>query len=133
MMTITYSYPQIENQNDPAFHTDYGHSWVASVSDGTKKIDVYCDGEMRIHDYGAGNWANPKAEFTRLRYSDDLIRVGVKTDDEIFEANENGRFDWVNNSWFDLYDETGEWYDCVTHDLQDAINEATKLLEEYAQ
>lgn len=126
MTTITYRYPPTENQNDPAFHTGSGHSWVASVSDGEKKIDIYCDGEMRIHDYGTDN----RAEFTRLRYADDLIEVGVKTDVEIFEANESGRFDWINNSWFDLYDETGEWYDRVTHDLQDAINEAKELINE---
>ena len=47
----------------------------------------------------------------------------------------NGRIEWVNNSWFDLYatdHNVGDfgWLDCVCHSLTEAIWQATALLSE---
>ena len=70
-----------------------------------------------------------------LRYCDQWREYGINNDAEIFEASENGRIDWVNNSWFDLYTNNhnvGEdgWLDCVCDTLSDAIEQATLLLSE---
>ena len=126
---ITYYQPRHGNQDDPCFHTKSGHSWVATLRHGEKEIAIFCDGEMRINDYGAPENRTTDIQHD-IRCSDDLIDLGFDTDEAVFEANENGQFYWVNNSWFDLYDAEGEHLDRVSHDLQDAINEAKELINE---
>lgn len=125
---ITYEYPRDENQNDPCFYTDGGHSLVATVTQGSICIDIYCDGEMRINYHHNG-------EITVIRDSSHLIKMGIESDEVVFAHNESGQFDWVNNSWFDIYSrdhQDGEqgWLDIVTHDLSDAITSAIDAIKE---
>ncbi len=130
-IAITYEYPVNERQYDPCFYVDNGHTLVAKVSKDKKVISIYCDGEMRINDFRDGKDLPPSV----IRYASDLIKLGIESDELVFEHNESGRFDWVNNAWFDLYsndDSDGDsgWLDNVTHDLSDAISSAIATIQE---
>jgi hypothetical protein len=56
-----------------------------------------------------------------IRYCDDLVNAGIKNDKDLAKIDKAGG-EWINNSWFEVYDEinndyTGEVY----HTVQDAI------------
>lgn len=116
-----------QGREDSAWYTyRSAHDPVVTVSNGEREITVYADGEMRIH-------IEEDGDIVVVRYCDRLPENGISNDADIFEASENGRLEWVNNSWFDLYatDNTvGDdgWLDCVHHSLTDAIEQATALL-----
>jgi hypothetical protein len=126
---ITWHQPDERSQGreDSAWYTyRSAHDPVVTVSNGEREITVYADGEMRIH-------IEEDGDIVVVRYCDRLPENGISNDADIFEASENGRLEWVNNSWFDLYatDNTvGDdgWLDCVHHSLTDAIEQATALL-----
>lgn len=116
-------------REDSAWYTyQSAHDAVVTISNGEREITVYADGEMRVHiDYDG--------DIVVLRYCDKWAENGINNDADIFEACEDGRLEWVNNSWFDLYasdDNVGDngWLDCVSHSLTDAIEQATALLSE---
>lgn len=116
-----------QGREDSAWYTYQSqHDAVVTVSNGEREITVYADGEMRVH-------IEQDGDIVVVRYCDRFPENGINNDAEIFEASEDGRLEWVNNSWFDLYatDNTvGDdgWLDCVHHSLTDAIEQATALL-----
>ena len=121
--------------NDSAFYTwTENHTLTATVVFGEREIRVFCDGEMRIHiwDSKEAREINPHV-YDVIRYCDHLSSVGITTDEELRKADEAGRIEWINNSWFDLY-AYGEgiedgWLDAVSHDLNEAILQASELIE----
>jgi hypothetical protein len=125
-INITWHQPDERGRGreDSAWYTyQSSHDAVATISNGEREITIYADGEMRVTVFGE----------SILRYCDQWREHGITNDADIFEASENGRIDWVNNSWFDLYatdHNVGEdgWLNCVNHTLSDAIEQATALL-----
>ncbi len=107
---------------DASFYTDGdGHSWAATVTHGDSSIHVYADGEMKLL-----VWAED-GTIDVVRTCEDLVGAGIGTDAKL--AKVTGRSEWVNNSWFDLYDgETGDHLDAVCHTLTEAINLAKENL-----
>ena len=114
-------------REDSAWYTyQSSHDLVATVSNGDREIDIFADGEMRVH-------IEEDGDIVVVRYCDKFPENGINNDADIFEASESGRLEWVNNSWFDLYatdQSVGDagWLDCVQHTLTDAIEEAKALL-----
>ena len=129
--TITWHQPdeRSEGREDSAWYTHSAdqHDLVASVSNGERTVYIYADGEMRAHlAYDPTDWSKGHEV---IRYCDQW--GDIKNDTDIFEASESGRLDWVNNSWFDLYNDNdfiGYHLDSVQHTLSDAIESAHELL-----
>ena len=136
-INITWHQPdeRSEGRDDSAWYTYQSqHDAVCTISNGEREITVYADGEMRVTVYDNLH-GEDSMDSSTLRYCDQWREYGINNDAEIFEASENGRIDWVNNSWFDLYTNNhnvGEdgWLDCVCDTLSDAIEQATLLLSE---
>lgn len=67
-----------------------------------------------------------------IRYSDDLCSAGIDTDKKLSDAFEEGRLEWINNAWFDLYADaegiTDGWLNAVNHELSEAISQAQGLI-----
>ena len=120
---VSYSSNFTMFPQDSAFYVaGGGNCWIATVTHNGLTTDICCDGEMRIPD-----WKDPAFVgdnyYDLWRYTEDLIYAGIDTDDKLLALNESGRVEWVNNSWFDLYDtESGEHLDCITHTLDDAVH-----------
>jgi hypothetical protein len=122
MSKMTYDLPEgveLEILDDDAYRTDRQDSafytWgdtnkVAIVSYGEREFSIYCVGEMRIH-----------YKDQVIRYCDDLVNAGITNDSDLSKIDDEGG-EWVNNSWFEIYDELAQEYTMeVYHEVKDAI------------
>lgn len=112
-------------QQDAAFYTDgAGVQDVWLGEDGKSRFYVVRNGEMRIHAKKTVDGAE-----TIIRYSDQLEEFGVKNDEDLNSWSENAElFNWVNNSWFEVWDrENADYYSDVLEDLDSAIEYASAL------
>jgi len=111
-----------------------GHTFVAEVTNGDRTIYVYCDGEMRINLWESKEACLRGDDPEVIRYSDDLCNAGIDTDKKLSDAFEEGRLEWINNAWFDLYADaegiTDGWLNAVNHELNEAISQATGLIRD---
>jgi hypothetical protein len=137
-ITVTYEATDHERQfcKDPAFYVwgASAHEHVATVTMGDREIKVFCDGEMRLH-----VWASKEARIDNInpeviRYCDRLVEAGIDTDEKLQKALDEERIEFDNNAWFDLYandDMVGDagWLDCVHFDLDEAVLQASELIE----
>jgi len=99
-----------KDRQDSAFYTWWDTQAVASLTYEDREYSIYCVGEMRVH-----------YKDQVIRYCDDLVNAGIKNDKDLAKIDKAGG-EWINNSWFEVYDEvkndyTGEVY----HTVQDAI------------
>ena len=103
------------------------HQLVGSVGRGDYLIGIYADGEMRVHIWEDAASKHKDHNFSVVRYCDDLEEHFI-TDKQVFDAG--SRTEWVNNSWFDLYDlsNDGEHIDYICDDLDAAIGNAKDLI-----
>jgi hypothetical protein len=110
-----------EDRQDSAFYTWYPQHQVARLTYNGKSYVVECVGEMRII-------YNDEV----IRYCDDLIRAGFTNDSELYQLEDKGG-EWVNNSWFEVYDETeGEYTTEVYHEVKEAIESVANWIREEA-
>jgi hypothetical protein len=112
-------------QQDAAFYTHgAGVQDVWLGDDGESRFYVVRNGEMRIHAKKTVD-----GEETIIRYSDQLEEFGVKTDEQLHNLTENGElFNWINNSWFEVWDrENSDSYSDVVDELDAAISYAKEL------
>ena len=99
-----------KDRQDSAFYTWGDSHRVATLTYKEREYYVECVGEMRIIYKG-----------DVLRYCDRLIKAGIKNDKDLAKIEENGA-EWINNSWFEVYDErSGEYTGEVYHEVKDAI------------
>lgn len=123
---ITYAETRTKvraKQQDAAWYVDgYGHTWAATVTVNGNEIHIYADGEMRIHSYPLDR---------DLREAGDLLDAGLNSDYDLARAQRAGKIEWINNPWFDLYDNGGHHLDCVCDHLDFAVKMATELLNQY--
>lgn len=106
---------------DAAFYCEgTGSAHVADVSLGDRQVSIYCDGTMRV--------MSLSEPYERYNYNGALIDAGFRNDAELFEAEQRRDIEFINNPWFDLYDEEGEHLDRITHTYSDALNEAMFIL-----
>jgi len=129
-VTTEYEVELKPDQKDPAFYVwGYGgHELVATVRYGDREIRVYCDGEMRVHVWESKEAQERGDSPDIVRYCDDLAGVGITTDRDLDMLLGEERLEWVNNAWFDLYDDNGVWLNCATTCLDDALKQARELL-----
>lgn len=129
-MTTTVETELKPYQEDASFYVwDSTHNLVATITNNERVIYVYCDGEMRINLWKSAKARKRGDDPEVIRYCDDLIGTGIDTDKKLSDAFEEGRLEWINNAWFDLYANEGEgWLNAVTYELSDAINQAMGLI-----
>jgi hypothetical protein len=119
---------------DPSWYvSDGGHEHVMTVLKDNREIRIFRDGEMRIHVWDSEKSRENNDHHDVVRYTENLTELGIETDEQLFKADEDGRMEWHNNAWFDMYaykDGTSEpvWLDCVQDDLRIAWSEAINLL-----
>ncbi len=101
------------------FYKGHGN-FVVEVKKEGFIADIYLDGEMRYNN-------------TRIDESyydgDDLVAGGYDTDKKFTDAMESEELEHINNPWFDLY-VRGEHIDCITHDINEALQSAMAWLDE---
>ncbi len=121
---------------DSAFYTwdASEHTHTATVTFGERTIRIFTDGEMRIHLWESKEARERGDSPEVIRYSDGLVENGIDTDTKLHQADHDERIEWINNSWFDLY-AYGEgiedgWLNSVQHDLDEAILQASALIED---
>jgi hypothetical protein len=99
-----------KDRQDSAFYTWGDTSDVALLTYQGREYRVVCVGEMRILYKGQ-----------IIRYCDDLIRAGIKRDKDLSKIDDSGG-EWINNSWFEVYDYgSNEYTGEVYHEVKDAI------------
>jgi hypothetical protein len=135
MADITYYDAYHPEQLDSAFYVEDSNV-LASVSDGERRIGVFCVGEMRIL-FPEGGVENPTPDYRVLRYTSDLLEVGIDTDSKLSDFTdywlERGFDVWVNNSWFELFDldaeVSGEDIEGeVYHSIDEAVDACVQIL-----
>lgn len=116
-----------EHRQDSAFYTmEPGHEVV--FQDEENPFFVVRNGEMRIH-------AIKNGHEVVIRYTDQLEEFGIKNDKQLGEwSAKEELFDWVNNSWFEVWSDEDEAFDGgVYHELDEAISAAISLKETFAK
>jgi hypothetical protein len=116
---ITYLTELNPAQTDSAFYCwGTGFEALAKVQKGDRTFYVGSNGEMRIDIPNEGV----------IRYTVDLIEAGIDTDTKLAELLE--KQDWINNNWFEIYEEDadGEWWE-VCDTLEEGIEAARHALD----
>lgn len=115
------------DRTDPTFyrHADVGGDVALVTGSGSRGIYVVCDGETRF------NFHDDDPEFPDavFKYADELSEYGIFTDADLTQVACEERGYWTFNSWFDLYDDTGDHLDYVTFDVYEAVDAAIKIVE----
>ena len=133
MADITYYDVYNPEQSDSALYVDGASNVLASVSNGERRLGVFCVGEMRIL-FPEGGVENPTPDYRVLRYTSDLFEVGIDTDSKLSDFTDywlERDFEvWVNNSWFELFDLDAEEYieDTVYHSIEQAVDACVQIL-----
>jgi hypothetical protein len=116
---ITYLTELNPEQTDSAFYCwGTGFEALAKVQKGDRTFYVGSNGEMRIDLPNEGI----------VRYTSDLLEAGIDTDAKLSELLES--HDWINNNWFEIYEEgaDGEWWE-VSDTLEEGIEAARHALD----
>lgn len=107
------------------------HVWVASVFEGEKQIDIFCDGPMEATIYKFIPESVEKIEIGKIRFAGEFEQYGIKTDEDLNKAYEEERLEWHDVPCFDLYDsKTGQSYEFVGWDIDEAILMAGEVIAE---
>jgi hypothetical protein len=119
---------QTKTPQDSAFYTN--QAGVETVWDylPSPRFYVVRNGEMRIH-------AIKNGHEVVIRYTDELQDLGIEDDAALaaWSAKEE-MFEWINNSWFEVYDSLDpEYYSEPIHSLDEAINFAKELFTKYGK
>jgi len=119
---------QTKTPQDSAFYTN--EAGVETVWDylPSPRFYVVRNGEMRIH-------AIKNGHEVVIRYTDELQDLGIEDDAALaaWSAKEE-MFEWVNNSWFEVYDsKDAEWYSDPIHAFDEAVEFALSLSEVYGK
>ena len=97
----------------------YSSSYICEVKKDGFTVDIYLDGEMRYN----------REDGICIYDGGDLVAAGYDTDKKFTDAMEAEELQHINNPWFDLY-VRGEHLDCITHDINEALQSAKAWLED---
>lgn len=124
-MTLKLIYPNRTNNNqtDPTFYVDW--DGVQLVAEAYGRYGIYRVGYTEII------YLPDTKTSRRLRYSSDLHDIGIHDDDTLLRYSDE-RLDWVNNSWFEVWDlhSLGNDTDEPFFSIQEAYEHATACWEE---
>lgn len=98
----------------------HSSSYICEVKKDGFSVDIYLDGDMR--------YRNEQEDIT-IYDGGDLVAAGYDTDKKFTDAMEAEELQHINNPWFDLY-VGGDHLDCVTHDINEALQSAMAFLED---
>ncbi len=108
-----------EDRQDSAFYTWSDTNLVARLSYKGREFGIYCVGEMRIH-----------YKDQVIRYCNDLVEVGFTNDKELAQLEDKGG-EWINNSWFEVYDYNSNEYTMeIYHEVKEAIESVANWITE---
>jgi hypothetical protein len=116
---------------DSAFYTNESGTEDVWDKDPNKRFFVVRAGEMRIHAIKDGHRVV-------IRYTDQLRDFGITDDAALAEwsAKDEEVFEWVHNSWFEVYDvrdETWHWASEPIHSFDEAVEFALSLSNQYGK
>jgi len=101
---------------DSSFYTNQEGAETVWQEEGNP-FYVVRNGEMRIN-YGD----------RVLRYSSDLLEAGIDTDQKLIDLHEAEAIDFINNSWFEVWNSNDtEYFSEVIDELSEAIEYAKEL------
>ena len=104
-------------RQDSAWYKNGDGDLVVTVSFGERHLDILCVGDMKI-----------AYKDTYLRYLQDLLEYGITDDNDLYNLGDDC---WVNNSWFEIYDNgTEEYYEEPIHTVREAISYAITCIQE---
>ena len=125
MNTVTEWYVEHDvDAQDATFYRTPDLRDVAKVTLNGHSVYIAVDGETR-YDFHEDDPEFPDACF---KYAGELARFGIFTDADLTRVANDERGYWTFNSWFDIYDESGEHLDRVSHDIYEALSEAEAAL-----
>jgi len=109
--------------NDPVFYVN-GNGYEFVYDKAGARYAVFRNGDMRINIR-----LNEGDEWSVLRYTQDLEKWGITTDEQLDSWSEQiGLFEWVDNAWFEIdSDEDTDYESVVYHNLSDAITECKRM------
>jgi hypothetical protein len=108
-----------EDRQDSAFYTWSDTNLVARLSYKGREFGIYCVGEMRIH-----------YKDQVIRYCNDLVEAGFTNDKELAQLEDKGG-EWINNSWFEVYDYNSNEYTMeIYHEVKEAIESVANWITE---
>lgn len=115
-------------RQDSAFYTNTAGMEIVWDGDENGRFYVVRNGEMRIH------YTHEDGHEDVIRYTDQLERLGVLTDEDLQRFSDLGeeRFTWVSNSWFELVDNDDPDDGVVYHELDEAVERAIHLAQRQA-
>jgi hypothetical protein len=132
-----------DEQQDAAFYTVTGIDEIASVDYKNRTLSIVATGEMYLTipdvpehlDMSDDEVYNQDWEETVVRYTSDLFKLGIDTDEKLRELDERfskkGYQIWHMNPWFELFSPTHEDFGWeVYDDPKEAIKAAVKFIQE---
>ena len=110
-LTIEDDYALYRGRQDSAFYTWGDPYLVATLEYEDNTYTIECVGEMRI-EYGKETIRNTK----------DLLEAGITSDKKLSKITNQGA-EWINNSWFEVFDhQDNEYTNEIYHEVSDAVN-----------
>lgn len=119
---------QTKTLQDSAFYTNESGLETVWDKDPNNRFYVVRVGEMRIH-------AMKNGHEVVIRYTDDLEDLGITNDKELGEwSAKEEMFEWVNNSWFEVYDANDTWYfSDPLHSFDEAVKFALEMSKTFGK
>lgn len=77
-------------------------------------------------------YTDPEGRNNYLSTTEDLESIGIHTDADLAEYTKKGYevFEWVNNSWFEIWDaQDSDYLGEVYHELDEAVERAQHLYQ----
>lgn len=105
------------DRNDPSFYTHGDYQWIETFGD----ITVAVAGEMRIE------FTDFDGQTYTIRTAKDLDELGINTDSVLNWLTDKGQLEWINNSWFEIYNTNEPHSNEVRHDLAEALALAKEM------
>jgi hypothetical protein len=115
---------------DSAFYTDHNTPQMVWRDEANPRFYVVRNGEMRI------NAIDDKGTRHIIRYTDQLMDFGIKTDEELQTWSDKGNtydgiFEWINNSWFEVWDSTDDENGDEISNVYDTLDDAISIAVDF--
>lgn len=135
---ITYHPEYRDDATDAVFYPDLYDSIAKVIDIETKRgLVVIVVGQTRADVWPSTEARQRYDEPTRVTSIEGWNEVGLTTDAALADADDKGRIEWENNSWFEVrpldnnYDADERWCEgLVFHSVEDAASSVREYLEQ---